>query len=217
MLKGLFLNEAKKAKGKLEEPIEKDLEVKKDIKEKDDKKDIDKKENEKIEDKDDENMDMKDNEENKDKKKEDELDDDKADLGEDNLDDTEGNMDNKDGDMDDNKEGMDDDIEEPPAEIKENDNAKKLKLFKDFRDLLVIVEEVKMSISYLLVRNDDEAVDKKIYIALNEKIEDTHKKIKYIINDSFHKSDYKKMLTLFLYFKTSIVTISGIIEKILED
>ena len=90
--------------------------------------------------------------------------------------------------------------------------TKKYKLFQDFRELLELAKDLRGSLVSINTRLETDA-ERKVFASISEQLEDTIDKIRFTIEDSYDSFGYKRLLTLYLYLKTSIVTISQILEK----
>ena len=123
-------------------------------------------------------------------------------------------MDGGSGDDSDPDNGYDATGEDDSGDASEDQflGTKKYKLFQDFRELLELAKDLRGSLVSINTRLETDA-ERKVFASISEQLEDTIDKIRFTIEDSYDSFGYKRLLTLYLYLKTSIVTISQILEK----
>jgi len=106
------------------------------------------------------------------------------------------------------------DEEEETVESNDDENTKKYKILQDYKDLLEITKESKISISHINVEVSDTA--EKTYEVLNATLDETIKKLEFIMYNSFETFEYKKLLTIYLYLKTNVKVTAEILDKIIK-
>jgi hypothetical protein len=135
-------------------------------------------------------------------------------TGDDGMDDSGMGDSSMDGSGDDDSLGGDGtDLGEPKDEY---EDKKKFILFQNYSDMLNIAEELRTSISLAIVRLETDS-ERKMYETLVRRLDDMKEKLLFTMNNTFETSDYEKLLTIFLYIKTNLVTISEIMEKVTKE
>lgn len=114
----------------------------------------------------------------------------------------------------DESEDTDLDTEENPP-ITLSDNSKKIKLFEDYSNLLTVSKELLIVLEKLDL-TEMSTKERNIYIELEESLKDDIEKIENVISMYYQKFPYKKLLTIYLYLKSSILTISRLLKKFVK-
>jgi isochorismate synthase EntC len=150
---------------------------------------------------------------------------------EEEIDDTEDTMDDDTGDegsMDDEtmdgEEDTEDDsmtdsslnsAEEQGVEDLDDEDLKKYKLFKQFSSLLTKAEDLYKIINSTKI-SDFQDSEINVYKVLKRSLDDNIEKINFVLKNNFQTFEYKRLLTIFLYVKVSIMKTAEMIDEIVE-
>jgi len=95
-------------------------------------------------------------------------------------------------------------------------DTKKLRLFEDFKKILSITESIKGSIETLDLTLFS-TQERKVFDTLITMTNDNIKKLEFIILYQYNALQYEKLLTIYLYIKSSALAISEILKNILKN
>lgn len=100
-------------------------------------------------------------------------------------------------------------------EIEKVQLAKKIKLLKDYEDLIEVNENLIKSCS-LISTNLMTDKEKNLYAFCCRKIKENYDKLIMIVNDKFEEMSYENLLTLFFYCKIVCLNFTEMMDKILN-
>jgi len=99
----------------------------------------------------------------------------------------------------------------PSVNVK--DIFKKRKLFNDYKALLEVIEELLGTTNKILSRDlSDDA--QKIYMFVNQKMEENKQKVLIILTEQYLILPYKQLLTLYMYIKIATKSYADIVKQI---
>jgi len=119
------------------------------------------------------------------------------------------------GDMDpsmsgtDGNMGTDPSMGQPPVK----DVFKKRKLFKDYKDLLTVIENLEDISSNVLAKDLPEDA-KKIYNFITHKMEENKEKIVIIMTEQYLNLSYQQLLTIYMYLKMATKLYSDMLKQL---
>jgi hypothetical protein len=122
-----------------------------------------------------------------------------------------------DGDSSDGSDSEDgsldgDSSSEDPQQVEES--IKKKRLYKEYKNLLYLVDDLITSLSNLDFK-DMSKNESKIYLFIDKKMDESQKKMRFIMTEQFPTKSYKELLTLFMYFKVQTKSYAELIDRLI--
>lgn len=98
-----------------------------------------------------------------------------------------------------------------PTNVK--DVFKKRKLFKDYKDLLEVVDDILETTSKIIAKDLPEDV-RKVFTFIRDKMRENREKLIIILTEQYLVLPYQQLLTLFIYLKIATKNYTEMVSKI---